>query len=73
MERIIELSKLDEEGVVIEKSDQFETSAFSAVYRKTKLLLKEIITGQGKAENLQGDINNIISFEGRRGDRKSVV
>ncbi len=73
MERIIELSKLDEEGVVIEKSDQFETSAFSAVYRKTKLLLKEIITGQGKAENLQGDINNIISFEGRRGTGKTSV
>ncbi|MCI8949001.1 MAG: hypothetical protein HFG49_03030 [Lachnospiraceae bacterium] len=73
MERIIELSKLDEEGVVIEKSDEFETSAFSAVYRKTKLLLNEMITGKDRKKTLQGDINNIISFEGRRGTGKTSV
>lgn len=79
MERMIELSKMDEDGVVIEEQDEFKQSAFSAVYEKAELLLKDIIR-QNEAlltshreKNLQGEINNIISFEGRRGTGKTSV
>lgn len=83
MEQIIELSKLSEEGLVIEESKEFKQSIFSAVYQDAKMILKEIVRENGQLQQTnsreacerrgQEEINNIVSFEGRRGTGKTSV
>lgn len=73
----IALSKLDREEVVIEKDVEFKDSIFYLVYQKTEILLWNIIKENQRYndpcfENRpKQELENIISFEGRRGTGKS--
>lgn len=81
----IELAKLNEEGIVIEEKKDFPKSIFSAVYVKAQLLLDDIVKENRKIriKDKAKDIdivtgtdtvlwlNNVISFEGRRGTGKT--
>lgn len=77
----IKLCKLIEEKTVIESSELFEKSAFKFVYQKTKSLIEKIVSKEdANISELQEDqsiqelqIDNIISFEGRRGTGKTSV
>lgn len=78
MNRVIELSKLNEEGLVIEEGKEFEQSTFSAIYQKAILILKDIVRepkdeGGNAGKKSREEIDNIISFEGRRGTGKTSV
>ena len=74
--RIIKLSKLDRERIVIENDNEFETSVFKYVYNKAELLLKDIVfknyqNRDKKGKEEEAHIDNVISFEGRRGTGKT--
>ena len=81
----IELAKLNEESIVIEKMEDFQKSIFNAVYEKAQLLLDDIVKENRKIKakekvtdtDIDTDqvlsVNNVISFEGRRGTGKTSV
>lgn len=76
-ERIILLSKLDREKVIIETESEFNDSIFNLVYQKAEVLLQNIIK-ENQSNNdicsgktIKREPENIISFEGRRGTGKS--
>lgn len=81
MRGIINLSDLSGEKLIIEEGEKLEKSIFNAVYRKTGMLLETIISKNkslkdesGKCEEkkaTQREINNVISFVGRRGTGKT--
>ena len=74
MKRKINVSKLEKERVIIEKSEEFKDSAFNVIYDRVAVLIEKIID---KNEDIDRDrdnkteIDNIISFEGRRGTGKT--
>ena len=81
----IELAKLNEESIVIEEMEDFQKSIFNAVYEKAQLLLDDIVKENRKIKakekvtdtDIDTDqvlsVNNVISFEGRRGTGKTSV
>lgn len=72
IEKIVELSKLNEETFVYEKSNEFCKSAFSQVYQRAALLLKDIIRKENNYDDsVRKPIENVISFQGRRGTGKT--
>lgn len=75
MIREISLSKLEREAVVIEKQQEFNNSVFGLVYQKAEILLQNIIRENKKyseaGKSVQREIENLISFEGRRGTGKT--
>lgn len=81
MTRTIKLQRLAEERTIIEESKLFDESVFGFVYQKAKRLLDkivskkeaniEVIEKEQCVQDLQ--IDNIISFEGRRGTGKTSV
>lgn len=74
-ERIIKLSKLDADGVIVERGDDFWISPFCDVYEKAKQEIKYIIKKNEKENegdrSVQGETNNVVSFVGRRGTGKT--
>ncbi|MGM9927802.1 MAG: hypothetical protein ACI4E3_02640 [Candidatus Fimousia sp.] len=78
VKNVIKLSNL-EEKIILEDSIEFEESAFSFVYQKAGVLLRNIIDQNRKYVNSANEnidkfgkpVDNIISFEGRRGTGKT--
>ena len=74
-ERVIKLSKLDADGVIIERGDDFWISPFCDVYEKAKQEIEYIIQKNMKESkrnrSVQGETNNVVSFVGRRGTGKT--
>ena len=71
MKRRIELSKLEKESVIIEQGENFEDSLFTGIYDNVENLLRSIIAKNSDNGFDITEIENIISFEGRRGTGKT--
>ena len=78
MKNVIKLSNLEEE-IILEDSKKFDESISSFVYQKVEILLRNIIDQNRKyvdqdsenTDKFKKPIDNIISFEGRRGTGKT--
>lgn len=78
MNTIIKAENLSESLFVLEKSTEFKTSMFSTVYHRAFLLRNSIIHKSSEMEErrkngfeIRSALENIISFQGRRGTGKT--
>lgn len=80
IDRVIRLSNLDKKDIIIEKIEVKNTSennsVFDKVYQKARMLLTDIVTvneeiNNKTSEKIRTEVENIISFEGRRGTGKT--
>ena len=77
MKTVIKAEKLKESLAVLESSRQFDGSLFNLVYNKAALLINQLIQSQintsdsQKSMMVRNTIENIISFQGRRGTGKT--
>lgn len=77
MKSVIEAEKLQESLAVLETSKQFDKSIFNLVYDKAAILINQIINSRIEMQNqnssqiMRNPVENIISFQGRRGTGKT--
>ena len=77
MKTVIKAEKLKESLAVLESSRQFDSSLFNLVYNKAALLINQLIRSQiypsdsQKHMMVRNTIENIVSFQGRRGTGKT--
>lgn len=79
IDRVIRLSNLDKKDIIIEeievKNVLDDISVFDKVYQKARMLLTDIVTVNeainNNKEKTRTEVENIISFEGRRGTGKT--